>query len=82
MDITHNRTLIGRSPDMDIALDDASISRRHALIWRKNGQTWIQDLDSSNGTKTDGKPLGKDPALLVSGSVLAFGQSKYRFVEQ
>ncbi|MEA1904032.1 MAG: FhaA domain-containing protein [Actinomycetota bacterium] len=82
MDITYNRTLLGRSADMDIALDDASISRRHALIWRKNGQTWIQDLDSSNGTKLDGKPLGQDPALLVSGSVLAFGQSKYRFVEQ
>jgi hypothetical protein len=44
------RTLIGRSPDCEIFLDDVTVSRRHAEIVREGERFTIHDLGSLNGT--------------------------------
>ena len=44
------RTLIGRSPDCDVFLDDVTVSRRHAEIVREGDDYVIRDLGSLNGT--------------------------------
>ncbi len=44
------RTLIGRSPDCDVFLDDVTVSRRHAEIVQDGGAYVIRDLGSLNGT--------------------------------
>ncbi|HET9287948.1 MAG TPA: FHA domain-containing protein [Gaiella sp.] len=45
------RTLIGRSPDCHVFLDDVTVSRRHAEILREGDSTYvIRDLGSLNGT--------------------------------
>ena len=44
------RTLIGRSPDCDVFLDDVTVSRRHAEIIREDDTHVIRDLGSLNGT--------------------------------
>ena len=44
------RTLIGRSPDCDVFLDDVTVSRRHAEIVHEGGRYVIRDLGSLNGT--------------------------------
>lgn len=44
------RTLIGRSPECDVFLDDVTVSRRHAEIVVGSGQVTIRDLGSLNGT--------------------------------
>ena len=44
------RTLIGRSPECDVFLDDVTVSRRHAEIVREGGAYVIRDLGSLNGT--------------------------------
>jgi len=44
------RTLIGRSPDCDVFLDDVTVSRRHAEIVREGAAYVIRDLGSLNGT--------------------------------
>jgi hypothetical protein len=44
------RTLIGRSPDCDVFLDDVTVSRRHAEIVRDGERFVIRDLGSLNGT--------------------------------
>jgi pSer/pThr/pTyr-binding forkhead associated (FHA) protein len=44
------RTLIGRSPDCDVFLDDVTVSRRHAELLSENGRFTIRDLGSLNGT--------------------------------
>ena len=41
---------IGRHPDCDIIIDDASVSRQHARIDSDNGVYYIEDLNSRNGT--------------------------------
>ena len=49
-EISATRTLIGRSPDCDVFLDDVTVSRRHAEIVREDGVYVIRDLGSLNGT--------------------------------
>ena len=44
------RTLIGRSPDCDVFLDDVTVSRRHAEITHEKDSYVIRDLGSLNGT--------------------------------
>ena len=45
---------IGRSPAADILLDDASVSRRHALITKRGESTVILDDRSLNGVQVNG----------------------------
>jgi FHA domain-containing protein len=44
------RTLVGRSPDCAIFLDDVTVSRRHAELLHEGGSFTIRDLGSLNGT--------------------------------
>jgi hypothetical protein len=44
------RTLIGRSPECDVFLDDVTVSRRHAEIVQESGSYVIRDLGSLTGT--------------------------------
>ena len=44
------RTLIGRSPECDVFLDDVTVSRRHAELQRAGETFTIRDLGSLNGT--------------------------------
>jgi len=44
------RTLIGRSPDCDVFLDDVTVSRRHAELLHDGERYTIRDLGSLNGT--------------------------------
>ena len=58
---------IGRSPAADIVLDDASVSRRHALITRRGEQTVILDDRSRNGVHVNGKRVSE--ATLTDGDI-------------
>src|ERR1700751_1771423 len=44
------RTLIGRSPDCAIFLDDVTVSRRHAVLLEREGRWFVEDQGSLNGT--------------------------------
>ncbi len=78
VEVGRNRALIGRSPEADVVLPFEDISRRHALVWRQDGQIWIRDLGSSNGTSLDGEPVGREAAAVNPGAVLAFSDHRYR----
>ncbi len=81
IEIGANRVTIGRSEEADIVLPYEDVSRKHALIWRSDGRSWIRDLGSSNGTVVDGTVLGEKPVPLSSGSVLSLAGHRYRFLE-
>jgi ABC transport system ATP-binding/permease protein len=49
--------LIGRLPTCDLVLDHSEVSRRHALVRQVNEQYLLEDLDSSNGTYVNDKPI-------------------------
>ncbi|MBN3767664.1 FHA domain-containing protein [Burkholderia sp. Ac-20365] len=49
------------------------ISRRHAHIFLKSGEPWIEDLGSTNGTFVNQKRLGESAVALQNGDVIGFG---------
>jgi len=53
------KVVIGRSPDCDITIDNAAISRRHATIEFTNGEYLLSDLGSANGTFLNGTRIEK-----------------------
>ena len=71
---------IGRSPAADILLDDASVSRRHALITQRGERTVILDDRSLNGVQVNGIRVSE--AELKDGDVVLVGHVTLRFVER
>ena len=74
------RTTIGRSPDCDVFLDDVTVSRRHALVVRRNGQFFIEDKGSLNGTFLNRRRIESGP--LEDGDELQIGKYKLTFLSQ
>jgi pSer/pThr/pTyr-binding forkhead associated (FHA) protein len=68
------RLVIGRDPDVDLALDDPGISRRHAELRAEGSTAVVEDLDSSNGTYVNGELLDS-PRRLRSGDLIQLGES-------
>lgn len=70
-------TTVGRGEGVDIALQDPSVSRLHAEIIRRGPHVYVCDLGlSANGTRVNGRPVGK--RVLVEGDVLSFGTVRSR----
>jgi hypothetical protein len=68
--------LIGRHPDCDLVMADATVSRRHARLIFRDGGWIIQDLESTNGTRLNGKYVGR--CRLRPGDQLALGDQLLR----
>ena len=73
-------TTIGRSPDCGIFLDDVTVSRRHAVLAERNGQFWIEDLGSLNGTFLNRKRIESSP--LADGDELQIGKYRMTFLSR
>jgi CheY-like chemotaxis protein len=54
---THFPFVVGRNPDTDHRINDPMISRRHCAFSVRDGQVWVEDLGSRNGTRLNGEPL-------------------------
>ena len=65
---------IGRSSSNDIQINDDTVSNRHALINTLGGETFVEDLGSTNGTLVDGKHVSK--LLLMHSDVIQTGAHK------
>lgn len=53
--------VIGRAPDVDLVLDDKEASTRHARLFSRGRDFFIQDLGSSNGTTVNGQRVEEGP---------------------
>jgi len=69
--IRGDSTAVGRSPDQDLVLKEAFVSRKHAVIMRQNGAFELIDQNSSHGTFLNGQRVQR--AQLKSGDSLQFG---------
>ncbi len=72
-------TTIGRSPDCGIFLDDVTVSRRHAVVRRRDGARDIEDLGSLNGTYLNRKRI-ESPARLSDDDELQIGKYRLTFL--
>ncbi|TMK79178.1 MAG: FHA domain-containing protein [Actinobacteria bacterium] len=72
------RTSVGRSPDCDVFLDDVTVSRRHSVVLRRDGQFFIEDQGSLNGTFLNRRRIESAP--LEDGDELQIGKYKLTFL--
>ena len=70
-------TRIGRSPAADICLEDASVSRRHAIILREGEEVRVLDDRSLNGVWVNGERV--TTRVLADGDVLTIGRNELTF---
>lgn len=65
-------TTFGRNSRNSIVLHDSYVSSEHALLAWRDGQWWLEDLGSRNGTVLNDAPL-TDPTVISAGDVLRIG---------
>lgn len=78
---------IGRNVDNDIQLDDAAASGYNSEISVKPSQymeglldVWLKDLQSTNGTKVNGKRTTK--CLLKHDDIVKIGTQQFKFIDE
>jgi len=70
--------IIGRNPDVDLALSDAGLSRIHTKLSRQ-GDGWLaEDMGSANGTLVNGEAIDS-PTLLADGDEIQLSDCRIRF---
>ena len=74
------RTLIGRSPECDIFLDDVTVSRKHAVLRRSEGAFTIEDQGSLNGTFVNRTRI--ESARLEDGDEVQIGKYRLTFLNR
>ena len=73
--------VLGKSTDADMRIDRNTISKLHAQICYEEGDYYIEDLNSTNGTMVNGELLSYgERRKLVSNDILMLADVKYRFV--
>jgi pSer/pThr/pTyr-binding forkhead associated (FHA) protein len=73
------RYTIGRLPDNDVRIDNPAVSGHHALIINILNDSFLEDLNSTNGTYVNGKLIKKH--ALQHGDVITCGHHQLRFVD-
>jgi FhaA, N-terminal domain/FHA domain len=76
-EVGKRRTLIGRSKECDVQIDDASASRKHAELRQEGTAYWIVDLDSTNGLEVNG--MRTQRAKLEHGDKITIGSTDIAF---
>lgn len=66
--------VVGRTEAVDIALADASVSRRHARFFRRENQWFVEDLGSRNGTVLNGEVV-RGARALRPGDLIRIGDT-------
>ena len=77
--MTKERYTIGRLPDNDIRIDNAAVSGHHSLIINILNDSFLEDLNSTNGTYVNGKLIKKH--ALQHGDVITAGHHQLRYVD-
>src|SRR5207249_6160686 len=69
---------VGRASACNIRIADAGVSSKHAKIWCEDGQYFLMDLGSTNGTFVNDRDVDREK--LNDGDVITFGMTKASFV--
>ncbi len=77
--MTKERYTIGRLPDNDVRIDNPTVSGHHSLIINILNDSFLEDLNSTNGTYVNGKLIKKH--ALQHGDVVTVGRHQLTFVD-
>jgi pSer/pThr/pTyr-binding forkhead associated (FHA) protein len=76
--LTKDRTTLGRRPYNDIVIDNLAVSGEHAVMQMSGTEVALEDLNSTNGTYVNGKAIKKQ--ALKNGDTIEIGKYKIKFV--
>ncbi len=76
--ITKDKTTLGRRPYNDIVIDNLAVSGEHAVLQMVGQDVFIEDLNSTNGTYINGKAVKKQ--LLAHNDTVEVGKYKIKFM--
>ena len=76
--ITKDKTTLGRRPYNDIVIDNLAVSGEHAVLQMTGSEVVLEDLSSTNGTYVNGKAVKKQQ--LQNGDAIEIGKYKIKFV--
>lgn len=76
--LTKDRTTLGRRPYNDIVIDNLAVSGEHAVMQMSGSDVFLEDLNSTNGTYVNGKAIKKQQ--LHNGDSIEIGKYKIKFV--
>jgi predicted component of type VI protein secretion system len=77
--MSKERYTIGRLPDNDVRIDNPTVSGHHSLIINILNDSFLEDLNSTNGTYVNGKLIKKH--ALQHGDVVTVGKHQLRYVD-
>jgi len=75
--LNKERTTLGRKPHNDIQVDNLAVSGEHAAIITILNDSFVEDLNSTNGTLVNGKPIKKH--FLQNNDVIEIGKHKLKY---
>ncbi len=76
--LTKDRTTVGRRPYNDVVIDNLAVSGEHAVMLMHGADVVVEDLNSTNGTYVNGKAIKKQQ--LQNGDSIEIGKYKIKFV--
>lgn len=76
--ITKDKTTLGRRPYNDIVIDNLAVSGEHAVLQMAGNDVFIEDLNSTNGTYINGKAIKKQ--LLQHNDTVEIGKYKIKYL--
>ena len=78
IELTKERTSIGRRPYNDVVIDNLAVSGEHAVLQVSGTDYFVEDLNSTNGSYLNGKGLKRE--RLSNGDILEIGKYKIKFI--
>ena len=78
--LTKDRTSLGRRPYNDIVIDNLAVSGEHAVLQMSGNEVYLEDLNSTNGTYVNGKAVKKQ--LLQNNDTVEIGKYKIKYVNE
>ena len=78
--LTKDRTTLGRRPYNDIVIDNLAVSGEHAVLAMSGNEVYLEDLNSTNGTYINGKAVKKQ--LLSNNDVVEVGKYRIKFLAE
>ena len=78
--LTKDRTTLGRRPYNDIVIDNLAVSGEHAVIQLAGNDVSLEDLNSTNGTYINGKAVKKQQ--LANNDTVEIGKYKIKYVNE
>jgi len=78
--ITKDRTTLGRRPYNDIVIDNLAVSGEHAVVLMVGPEVHLEDLNSTNGTYINGKAARRQ--VLRHNDLVEMGKYKLKFVQE